>query len=155
MAQDQLGYDRMSQEALRSVIPMALRKVIEGGLPNPHHLYITFKTESPGVDLDPELIERYPDEMTVVLEHQFWDLAVDDDAFEVTLKFNGIPKYLRVPFAAIVQYHDAGVGFGLRFEPAQTPGGEVEPKDDAPAAPADPDAGGEVVSLDAFRKKTD
>ncbi len=158
MAQDQIGYDALAREALRGVVRDALRIAAEDGLPGSHHFYITFRTQAEDVDLDPKLIDRFPEEMTIVLEHRFWDLTVDDDAFEVTLEFNRAPKYLRVPFAAIVQFHDPSVSFGLRFD---------APGDDKPSLPA-PDAvdgdtdgaapqgeaGAEkVVSLDAFRKK--
>lgn len=116
MAQDMIGYDALAREALRTVVREALRRVADEGLPGAHHFYISFKTKAPGVDLDPKLLERFPDEMTIVLEHQFWDLAVDEDAFEVTLQFNQAPKYLRVPFDALTQFSDPGVSFGLRFD---------------------------------------
>jgi hypothetical protein len=118
MAEDLMHYDQMAREALLGVVRAALRRAADKGLPGAHHFYISFLSRAPGVDLDEELLEKHPVEMTIVLEHQFWDLAVDDDAFEVTLKFNRVPKYMRVPFDAVVQFHDPSVGFTLRFEPA-------------------------------------
>lgn len=151
-----MGYEAMAREALRGVVRQALQRAADEGLPGQHHFYITFSTQAPGVDLDPELAERHPEEMTIVLEHQYWDLAVDDDAFEVTLKFGGIPKYLRVPFAAITQFHDPAVNFGLRFEALPAGAAHDMGHEDAPGpAAARPAAKGEVVSLDAFRKKPD
>lgn len=173
MAEDQMRYDLMAREALRGVVREAIRKAADEGLPGRHHFYISFRTRAPGVDLDPDLLERHPQDMTIVLEHQFWDLAVDDDAFEVTLKFKGVPKYIRVPFDAVVQFHDPSVGFTLRFDapivaPAATSPASVaaipsaKPEASKPAAKskpageaAPPNGGGQVVSIDAFRKKTD
>ncbi|WP_272906809.1 SspB family protein [Hyphobacterium sp. SN044] len=161
-----MRYDLLAQEALRGVIRQALlRAGGPGGLPGAHHFYITFKTTAPGVDLDPSLLERYPEEMTIVLEHQFWDLNPAEDFFEVTLKFNKVPKYMKVPYSAVHRFHDPSVGFHLQFEPIE---GEEEAAgeaaDAAPAAepvelkPAKPKSNGngesaEVVSLDSFRKK--
>ena len=87
--------------------------------------------------------------MTIVMEHQYWDLAVEHEAFEVTLKFGGVPKYMRVPYTALTRFHDPSVGFALQFEPGDPPEGTEKPGD----APVEPDASGQVVSLDAFRKK--
>lgn len=169
MPSDLMRYDVMAREALRGVVKSALKRVAREGLPGQHHFYITFATKIPGVDIDPELLAKYPEEMTIVLEHQFWDLHALDDAFEVTLKFGGAPKYLRVPYAAITRFHDPSVGFALQFgaEEAEPKGKAAQPKpkhslrppaqktpegDDA--APAEPgDRGGAVVSLDSFRRK--
>ncbi|MEN0651518.1 ClpXP protease specificity-enhancing factor SspB [Hyphobacterium sp. WM6] len=166
MAKDLMRYDLLAQEALRGVIRQALlRAAGPGGLPGAHHFYITFKTTAPGVDLDPTLMERYPEEMTIVLEHQFWDLNPAEDFFEVTLKFNKVPKYMKVPYSAVHRFHDPSVGFHLQFEPID--GAETvdsEPAEAAPAADpvelkpvkAKPNGNGEsaeVVSLDSFRKK--
>tara|TARA_R110000868_G_scaffold11516_4_gene56315 strand:+ start:1306 stop:1782 length:477 start_codon:yes stop_codon:yes gene_type:complete len=158
MAKDLMRYDLMAQEALRGVVRQALlRAATPQGLPGPHHFYITFRTRAPGVDIDPSLLEKYPDEMTIVLEHQFWDLDVTDTGFEVTLKFGGVPKYLKMPYTAVSRFHDPSVGFHLQFEPSLT--GNSEDNDDTPtprpgpkSAPADGEAG-QVVSLDSFRKK--
>ena len=106
MSQDLMNYDRMTQLALRSVVRDAIRRVIrEGSLPGAHHFYITFLTRFPGVDVDESLAKKYPEEVTIVLEHQYWDLKAHDDSFEVTLKFGGVPKYLSVPYTAITRFH--------------------------------------------------
>lgn len=178
MATDLMRYDLMAQEALRGVIREALiRAAGPEGLPGAHHFYISFKTEGAGVDIDESLAERYPEEMTIVLEHQFWDLHPEEDYFEVTLKFGGIPKYLKVPYSAVNRFHDPSVGFHLQFEPvmqasagASNNGAAEEPaklqpapkkkaKPKKAAAPGKAGAqakagdGAEVVSLDSFRKK--
>ncbi|WP_417469904.1 SspB family protein [Maricaulis sp.] len=158
MAKDLMRYDLMAQEALRGVVRQALlRAAMPQGLPGPHHFYITFRTRAPGVDLDPSLLEKYPDEMTIVLEHQFWDLEVTDTGFEVTLKFGGVPKYIKMPYSAVSRFHDPSVGFHLQFEPSltasdETSEGDSAAKPGAKPAPADGEAG-QVVSLDSFRKK--
>ncbi|MEE2566955.1 ClpXP protease specificity-enhancing factor SspB [Hyphobacterium sp. Y6023] len=160
MAKDLMRYDIMAQEALRGVIREALgRAAAPGGLPGSHHFYISFKTQAPGTDIDESLAAKYPDEMTIVLEHQFWDLKADEEHFEVTLKFNGVPKYLKVPYSAVNRFHDPSVGFHLQFElnpddgsvprfaPKET---KAKPAKESAAAAGD---GAEVVSLDSFRKK--
>ncbi|MGB6229390.1 MAG: ClpXP protease specificity-enhancing factor SspB [Litorimonas sp.] len=117
MSQDLMNYEQMRSLALRGVVRDAIRRVIrEDGLPGAHHFYITFLTRYPGVEIDDQLAEKYPEEITIVLEHQFWDLAANSDDFEVTLKFGGIPKYLRVPYHAITRFHDPSVGFSLAFD---------------------------------------
>lgn len=149
MTKDLMRYDRMAQDALRGVVREAIaRAASPEGLPGSHHFYISFKTTDPACDLDESLLKAYPDEMTVVLEHQFWDLAAEDDFFEVTLKFGGVPKYLKVPYRAVTRFHDPAVGFHLQFDyaaPDALPGA-------APVTAEAPD-GSTVVSLDAFRKK--
>ncbi len=118
MAQDLMNYEQMTQLALRGVVRDAIRRVIrEDGLPGAHHFYITFLTRFPGAEVDEGLAKKYPEEITIVLEHQFWDLAAHDDNFEVTLKFGGVPKYLKVPYTAVTRFHDPSVGFALQFEP--------------------------------------
>ncbi len=115
-----MNYDRMTQMALRGVVRDALRRVIrEGKLPGAHHFYITLLTRYPGVDIDAGLVEKYPEEITIVLEHQFWDLQAHNDSFEVTLKFGGVPKYLSVPYTAITRFHDPSVGFAMQFDPPE------------------------------------
>jgi uncharacterized protein len=158
VSKDLMRYDLLAQEALRGVVRAAIVRAAEDGLPGSHHFYITFRTRYPGADVDEQLLEKYPEEITIVLEHQFWDLASMDDAFEVTLSFGGAPKYIKVPYAAVTSFHDPAVGFGLKFDmggpeakPAATPG-------QLPAAGTDADneepaVAGEVVSLDAFRRK--
>ena len=176
MATDLMRYDLMAQEALRGVIREALiRAGGPNGLPGAHHFYISFKTEGAGVDIDESLRERYPEEMTIVLEHQFWDLHPEEDYFEVTLKFGGVPKYMKVPYSAVNRFHDPSVGFHLQFEPLMRTAEDGEPiaSNEEPAklepaakpkkkskakkavvedAAAKAD-GAEVVSLDSFRKK--
>lgn len=161
-AQDQMHYEAMAQEALRGVVKSALKRAAApDGLPGAHHFYITFKTEAPGVSGPNDLLGKYPDEMTIVLQHQYWDLAPGETFFTVTLKFGGQPKRLSVPYAAVTRFYDPSVQFLLQFE---TPGG-VATITDAPArgaapekaadatdAETDPDAPN-VVSLDTFRKK--
>jgi len=166
MAKDLMRYDLMAQDALRGVVRQALRKAAgPEGLPGQHHFYITFRTTAPGVDIDPTLLEKYPEEMTIVLEHQFWDLNITETGFEVTLKFSGVPKYLKMPYSAISRFHDPSVGFHLQFEqdsdadeaeidPASEPqaaaGGKSSPSKSETAKSGD---GAQVVSLDSFRKK--
>ena len=129
MAQDLMNYEQMTQLALRSVVRDAIRRVIrEDGLPGAHHFYITFLTRFPGAEVDDGLAKKYPEEITIVIEHQFWDLAAHDDCFEVTLKFGGVPKYLKVPYTAVTRFHDPSVGFALQFEPPQ----EMLEKTDTP-----------------------
>lgn len=118
MAQDLMNYEQMTQLALRGVVRDAIRRVIrEDGLPGAHHFYITFLTRYPGAEIDESLAKKYPEEITIVLEHQFWDLTANEDNFEVTLKFGGVPKYIKVPYTAITRFHDPSVGFALQFEP--------------------------------------
>ena len=163
MAKDLIGYETLAREALRGVVREAIRRAADEGLPGEHHFYIKFRTDMDGVDIDESLRAAHPKDMTIVLEHQFWELAVDDDAFEVTLKFNRIPKYLRVPFEAVIEFHDPSVGFTLRFdgaavpsEAATTPARDAGTEPAAAAAPAaKPPVEDRVVSLDAFRKKSD
>jgi uncharacterized protein len=154
-----IPYDEIVQEALRAVVGRVLGTVAEtGGLPGAHHFYITFKTHAPGVDIPQRLIERFPDEMTIVMQHRFWDLTVDDRKFSVGLSFNQIPSILTIPFAAITGFHDPAVNFELRFQAADGPEGpEPHEHDDAEndgapvAKPADD--GSNVVSVDFKRKK--
>ena len=111
-----LRYDRMVEDALRSVVRRSLEFVVAQGLPGNHHFYITFRTEHPQVAIPASLKERYPVEMTIVLQNQFWDLQLDDETFSVTLSFNDIHEQLTVPFAAVVAFADPSVRFGLQFE---------------------------------------
>ncbi len=153
-AQDQMHYEAMAQEALRGVVKAALRKAaLPEGLPGAHHFYITFKTEAPGVSGPADLLSKYPDEMTIVLQHQYWDLAPGETFFSVTLKFGGQPKRLSVPYAALTRFYDPSVQFLLQFEAPLAAPGQAPAAESAPApAPADPEAPN-VVSLDTFRKK--
>ena len=135
MSQDLMNYEDMAQLALRGVVRDAIRRVIrEDGLPGAHHFYITFLTRFPDVEIDASLAEKYPEEITIVLEHQFWDLTAEDEYFEVTLKFGGVPKYIKVPYLALTRFHDPSVGFALQFdrpgdmELKPAPIGEIAPK---------------------------
>ena len=151
MAKDLMGYESLMQKALRRVAQLAMaRAAREGGLPGSHHFYITFQTTHPNCDLDESLKKTYPHEMTIVLEHQFWDLKSDDDGFEVTLKFGGIPKYLSVPWDAVTRFHDPSVSFRLVFdyvEPKSTPRNKSAEKVDETQDETT------IVSLESFRKK--
>ena len=149
-----MHYDELAQEALRGVIRKALEVAKNEGLPGEHHFYISFRTGAPGVSISDKLRSQYPEEMTIVLQHQFWDLDVREDGFSVVLTFNKIPETLVIPYSAVHAFFDPSVQFGLQFEVA-TPEVEEEAEPEAPApevAPA-PRGDGEVVSLDAFRKK--
>ena len=153
-----MHYEAMAQDALRGVVKMALKRAASPqGLPGEHHLYITFKTRAPGVSGPPELLAQYPEEMTIVLQHQFWDLAPGETFFAVTLKFGGQPKRLSIPYAAVTRFFDPHVQFMLQFE-ARQPEPQEEPASPEPGAlPAPPPDGApdepKVVSLDQFRKK--
>lgn len=164
MATDHIRYDVLARDALRGVLKHVLADAAEHGLPGEHHFYITFLSKAEGVKLSPRLLSQYPQEMTVILQHQFWDLVVTDDRFEVGLSFNGIPERLVIPFSAIKSFFDPSVQFGLQFEPVDAPAAEAEtPAEALPAAaatdtPADDEPvkqgeGAEVVRLDRFRKK--
>ncbi|WP_029058959.1 SspB family protein [Stappia stellulata] len=120
MAEDLIRYDIVIQDALRGAVRKILTEVVRIGLPGEHHFYIAFDTNAPGVRISPRLHERYPTEMTVVLQHQFWDLTVTDHAFEVGLSFGGIPEKLFVPFSSIKGFFDPSVQFALEFEPGKT-----------------------------------
>ncbi|MCC7268152.1 MAG: stringent starvation protein B [Caulobacteraceae bacterium] len=152
---DLMRYDLMQQDALRGVVKAALKQVAAQGLPGAHHFYVTFKTAAAGVSGPSDLLSEYPDEMTIVLQNQFWDLAPGETFFSVTLKFKGQPKRLSVPYAAVTRFYDPSVQYLLQFEaqatePAPEPDGKPTPKT-AEAPPADD--GPKVVQLDQFRKK--
>ncbi|WP_234053045.1 MULTISPECIES: SspB family protein [unclassified Xanthobacter] len=116
MSVDHIRYDLLAQEALRSVVRRVLLDVAKDGLPGDHHFYISFDTRAPGVRLSQRMREKYPEEMTIVLQHQFWDLNVTDISFEVGLSFGGIPEKLLIPFSALKGFFDPSVKFGLQFE---------------------------------------
>ena len=165
-----LDYGRLVERALRQVVRDALDVVATQGLPGQHHLYITFRTDHPGVALPGDLRARYPTEMTIVLQHEFWGLEVEDDRFSVLLKFGGVPHRLEVPFEAVSVFADPSVEFGLQFTAASGAAPATataqqrharRPNEPGPAAadgpnePGDAPADGsaEVVALDRFRKK--
>lgn len=158
MAEDLIGYDVLTQEAMRSVVRAALyRAASPRGLPGRHHFYITFRTQALGVVIPEHLANRYPDEMTIVLEHQFWDLEVHPDRFRVILKFGGQPHPIIVPFDALTRFYDPYVRFGLQFdglmEQQRRAAVGEPPEAPPPATSEDTGTDGSVVSLDAFRKK--
>ena len=127
MSVDHIRYDLLTQQALRAVVRRVLSDVAKvGSLPGEHHFYVTFDTRAPGVRLSTRMKEQYPEEMTVVLQHQFWDLAVSDAHFEVALSFNGVSEKLHVPFEAIKGFFDPSVQFGLQFEPQGEAAGAAE-----------------------------
>ncbi|HEY0266064.1 MAG TPA: ClpXP protease specificity-enhancing factor SspB [Rhizomicrobium sp.] len=181
MAKDFIGYQALTDSALRGVVRDALRRIEKSGLIGAHHFYLTFKTHAEGVDIPDFLKEQYPDEMTIIIQHQYWALKVKDDYFEVTLTFKKLPAPLHIPFNALTAFFDPGVQFGLQFRaegeaakpatgPVMVPASQPEAETETPepvaalpvatdkAAPAADKAGadkapGEVVSLDSFRKK--
>jgi hypothetical protein len=118
MAKDYIGYETLADDAMRGVVREALRRVVDQGLIGSHHFYLTFKTHDPGVDIPDHLKERFPEEMTIVLQNQFWGLKVEDKKFEVTLTFQKLPSTLVVPFAAMTGFADPAVKFGLQFRNA-------------------------------------
>lgn len=147
-----IPYDEIVQEALRAVVGRVLGSVAEnGGLPGEHHFYITFKTQAAGVDIPQRLVERFPDEMTIVMQNRYWDLLVDDTGFSVGLSFNQIPSKLVIPYSAITGFHDPAVNFELRFQAQDSPEGpgpQEMAQNDSP-----PPDGSNVVSVDFKRKK--
>jgi uncharacterized protein len=150
-----IPYDEIVQEALRAVVGRVLGEVEATGLPGEHHFYITFKTGAAGVDIPKHLSEKFPDEMTIVIQNRFWDLKVSEEGFEVGLSFNQAPSKLSIPFAAITGFVDPAVNFALQFQ-AQ---GEDSAMEDHEQAQNDPPAaepiedGSNVVSVDFSRKK--
>jgi hypothetical protein len=177
MSKDQMHYGRMVDTALRGVVRDMLTRVRESGLPGAHHFYISFRTGDPGVVMPDGLRAKYRDEMTIVLQHQFWGLEVGADYFEVTLSFNKLQQRLHIPFRAMTGFFDPSVQFGLQFQPlgadgeamrgaslpvtpaapVPLPPGTPEEAENEPAAGADGEAAGDdkdkIVSLDLFRKK--
>jgi hypothetical protein len=174
MATDHIRYDVLARDALRGVLRRVLTDAAEHGLPGEHHFFITFISTAEGVKLSPRLLAQYPEEMTVILQHQFWDLVVTEDRFEVGLSFGGIPERLVVPFNSIKSFFDPSVQFSLQFDPSESvsdapaanlpavaPPSALAVPSPPPAAPAPeihdepakPSEGAEVVRLDRFRKK--
>ncbi|MCR0984731.1 SspB family protein [Roseomonas populi] len=157
-----LPYDRWTEEAMRNVALRALEFAARNGLPGEHHFYLTFRTDNPETKVPGHLKARYPQEMTIVLQHQFWDLKVDrgEQKVSVGLSFGGVAATLVIPFAALVAFWDPHVRVGLRFGDAVIPDAEAVPEpvepEDPPATeepPARSDAPAQVVSLDAFRRR--
>src|SRR5688572_10708634 len=179
MAEDHIRYDILAQEALRGVMRKVLAEVARTGLPGNHHFFITFLTGAPGVRISTRLREKYPEQMTIVIQFQYWDLKVTDTGFEIGLSFSDVPERLEVPFSAVRGFYDPSVNFELEFDvkteaPAEAEAKPEKPKAEASATPAkksdskkksaeaakEPAAdsppgakSADVVSLDAFRKK--
>lgn len=172
MAEDLIRYDILAQDALRGVVRKVLAEVAKTGLPGDHHFYVTFETRAPGVRISTRLMTDYPEEMTIIIQHQYWDLSVSEHAFEIGLSFKGVPERLLIPFTALKSFVDPSVQFGLQFETAtlDEEGAELEaemdevetdplvldspsPADEPAAEPGEKPAA-EVVRLDAFRKKS-
>jgi uncharacterized protein len=155
MTEDLLQYDKLVERALKNVVREALMHVSTHGLPGAHHLYITFRTDHPGVSIPDTLKAKYPVEMTIVLQYQFWDLLVGDEGFRVTLSFNDRQQRLVIPFAAINAFADPSVNFALQFQPIEAAAQNDDgAKPDAAKEPAEPAAkDGKVIPLDTFRKK--
>jgi hypothetical protein len=150
-----IPYDEIVQEALRAVVGRVLTQVATEGLPGNHHFYITFKTNAPGVSIPRSLVERFPDEMTIVLQNKYWDLKVTGNGFEVGLTFNQVPAHLEVPFSAVTAFADPAVDFALQFQAQMDEGqiSEQEPaENDRPVATPAED-GSNVVTVDFGRKK--
>lgn len=162
MSEDILRYDLLIEAALRNVVRQSLERVAQDGLPGDHHFYITFRTSHPAVEVPVALREQYPEEMTIVLQYQFYNLKVTDEGFSVVLSFNNVREKLVIPYEAIVTFADPSVNFALQFQSMAadadhdhdedggtddkgTDEGESKSSDDAPR--------GEIISLDKFRKK--
>ena len=155
-AKDLMGYEALQQEALRGVVRAALgRAAGPRGLPGDHHFYISFRTDAAGVSTPDDVLAKYPDEMTIVLQNQYWDLAPVENSFSVTLQFGGQPKTLSIPYAAITRFYDPSVQYLLQFAPTphvQAPLRPASTPEKTAAAPAGEDTP-KIVSLDQFRKK--
>ena len=153
--ESQIPYDEIVQEALRDVVGRVLTQVEQtGGLPGDHHFYITFRTRMPGVSIPKHLVERFPEEMTIVLQHRYWDLKVEEDFFTVGLSFGNVPSTLVVPFAAVTRFHDPAVEFSLTFQ--ANAGDDMaeehdEAENDGPQVTAED--GSNVVTVDFGKKK--
>ncbi|MCC7273733.1 MAG: hypothetical protein IT561_13770 [Alphaproteobacteria bacterium] len=170
MAKDLMNYPALMDGALRGVVRQVLQRAAERGLPGAHHFYLSFRTDDPGVTMPEYLREKYPEEITIVFQHQFWGLEIDEEKFAVTLSFRDVHERLVVPFRAMTGFADPSVNFGLQFEarkeagapaadgPAKAasvplPAPVAVASDQAATAEKQPAKTGEVVALDAFRKK--
>jgi uncharacterized protein len=140
MPTDLIRYDLLVQDALRSVVRQVLSDAARNGLPGDHHFNISFKTSAPGVGLPAAMRQKYPDEMTIILQHEFWDLTVEPDAFEVGLNFSRKPERLRIPFDAIVAFNDPSVPFGFKLEPREPQPSVAKPEERLAKPEAAPEA---------------
>ena len=171
MNSDPLPYDIWITDALRTVVRRSLELAVNEGLPGDHHFFVTFRTDAPGVNIPRHLKAQYPEEITIVLQHQYWDLTVDDEAFAVTLRFSGRDARLMVPFTAVTGFSDPSVKFGLQFKsfddisesvpddmPGVMPLAAEEPAEAGEPGPVPAEAEkpkkGEVIALERFRKKS-
>ncbi len=159
MSKDQLHYPTLIDQAMRGVVRDVLRRVQATGLPGNHHFYISYSTLHSGVKMSDQLRAKYPKEITIVIQHQFWDFKVEDQQFHVTLSFGGTPEKLTIPFAALTAFADPSIKFGLQFQQSEMFEVDSISVDDVAKiaveiAPTD-ESGGEdkIISLDAFRKK--
>ncbi len=164
MSANQIDYQQLARDASREIVRRVLAQTAAEGLPGDHHFYLTFDTTHPGVEISPQAQDLYPDEMTIVIQHQFWDLVVEEESFAVTLRFEGAKQRVRVPFEALTTFVDPVAEFGLNLSSVHEPEGDEEnldpeklaaetgESDDEPQP--DPHMGGDVVSIDRFRKKT-
>lgn len=154
---DAINYPLLIDSAMRGVVRDVLRRVEAGGLPGDHHFYISFSTTHTGVKISPKLREKYPKDITIVLQHQFWDFKVEESQFSVALSFGGMPEKLTVPFAALTAFADPSTKFGLQFQQFEMVDAEMVAmnaddifQDDDTSMEA---GSAEVISLDSFRKK--
>lgn len=158
---DDIGYQALTQSAMRGVMKQALKIAASGkGLPGDHHFFVTFRTRAPGVTMAEHLIKKFPDEMTIVIQHQFWDLEVHERHFEVVLQFSGVPQHISIPYTTVTRFVDPSVNFAIGFQPMAVQQPETmddvatdEPETEAEKEAARKAAAGTVVSLDAFRRK--
>jgi len=156
MTEDYLNYPALIDTAMRSMVRDLMRRVQVEGLPGEHHFYISYDTQHPGVRMSDQLRGKYPKDITIVMQHQFWDFKVEDAQFHVTLSFGGAPEKLTVPYAALTAFADPSIKFGLQFQVAQSD--YTAPPEDPATQDFDEEIAGEegvaeIISLDAFRKK--
>src|ERR671914_3131147 len=147
MSKDLIRYDLLVQDALKGVVRKVLGDAARDGLPGDHHFYISFRTDFPGVRLSPRLREKYPEDMTIVLQHQFWDLAITEQSLEVGLSFSGVPERLFTPLDALTGFFDPSVQFGLKFEIQDEAAGQAARRDEKPAK-------GPAATLEVAKKPT-
>jgi len=159
MTEDLIQYPILIDQAMRGMVRDVLKRVQVTGLPGEHHFYISYSTTFPGVKMSDTLRNRYPKEITIVLQHQFWDFKIDEQQFQVTLSFGGVPEKLVVPFAALTAFADPSIKFGLQFQPGELPENTSATPDSALqevinfSPPETDENSAEIISLDSFRKK--
>lgn len=151
----EINYQALVQDALRGVVRDLLRKAATEGLPGGHHFFVAFQTKAPGVVVPPFLADRFPEEMSIVLQHQFWDLDVGDEEFSVTLAFGAVRHRVTIPFMALNSFVDPAAKFGLKFEPEDEPAELEEGSEEGDDGQGSADPKAPVVSLDRFRRQRD